>query len=660
MGALRDFVRLLSYTGGAALAVFLLLTALGKRRAKLADRVLGLSFLAAAGWFGAQALDRFYWIAVNERGLPVLSRGVRGWADLLLPALVLHLTLLWADVPRWAGLAPYAGAALAWWLSLSGSPAAVPVFVGVSLTGAAAAAWRAAVRQTGPFRQFLWTTGLLLLLAAAAGGFRGGDSALLAVGAVAPLVVTVLFVYHYNLFDLLISRRVTFIFALALVSAFYLFLVRRVGEYAETNFEAFGAVVQVSLIFAVAVLWLPLYEWTTRVLSRRSLRSAEFSKQVIEQAVPLVEVEKRVRFLAEEVGRLFEFPRVVLHRATPPRQYGTCGCPLRPDLAKDIDTLLGAASQTRPEFIHVLGAKDPGHRQLLERMGFHYAIPLRYGEQLTGMLLVDTSPRVYLDENEPILLGLSRQIAHSLEACRYVEEKVSLEKALVRQEQLATLGLAAAAIAHEVKNPLSSIKTLAQLMREDRQINANYQRDLNYIVAETDRLNAFVRRLLDFARPSPETAETSVYEFLNTVAPVLKRVSAERHILIEHDAEPALAGLLVKRQALQHMVTNLVQNAIDASPQNATVRVEARLEPPAKICVTVSDSGPGIPEEMREKVFEPFFTTKAAGTGLGLAIVKKNVEELEGQVRVLSPLADGKGSSFVVTFPGRPAAGGRL
>jgi signal transduction histidine kinase len=293
-------------------------------------------------------------------------------------------------------------------------------------------------------------------------------------------------------------------------------------------------------------------------------------------------------------------------------------------------------------------------------MGFHYAIPLRYGEQLTGMLLVDTSPRVYLDENEPILLGLSRQIAHSLEACRYVEEKVSLEKALVRQEQLATLGLAAAAIAHEVKNPLSSIKTLAQLMREDRQINASYQRDLNYIVAETDRLNAFVRRLLDFARPSPETAEISVYEFLNTVAPVLKRVSAERHILIEHDAEPALAGLLVKRQALQHVVTNLVQNAIDASPQNATVRMEARLEPSAMICLTVSDSGPGIPEEMREKVFEPFFTTKATGTGLGLAIVKKNVEELEGQIRVLSPAADGKGSSFVVTFPGRPAAGGRL
>jgi signal transduction histidine kinase len=378
---------------------------------------------------------------------------------------------------------------------------------------------------------------------------------------------------------------------------------------------------------------------------------------VIEGAVPVLEVKQRIRLLAEEVGRLFQFQRVLLYKSAPPKQYGAYGCEFDPAVAKDLDRLLAAASRARPEFIHVLGAKDPGQRALLERMGFHYAIPLWYGEQLTGILLVDVSPRRYLDENEPILLGLTRQIAHSLEACRQVEEKVRLEKALARQEQLATLGLAAAAIAHEVKNPLSSIKTLAQLMREDRDINANYQRDLTYIVAETDRLNAFVRRLLDFARPSAESAQISVHEFLNTAAPILKRVSAERRILIEHEVEPALAGLLVNRQALQHVVSNLVQNAIDASPQNAAVRIEARLEPPATIRLAVTDAGPGIPEETQEKVFEPFYTTKSSGTGLGLPIVKKNVEELGGQIRVVSPVAGGKGSSFVVTFPGQPVAG---
>jgi len=656
---LEYLVRFLAYAGGAGLAVFLLLTVLGKRRAKLADRALALGLLAAAVWLGAQALELYFQITgieLSEAGLQALGQ-VRAWAGLLLPALVLHVTLLWAGAPRWAGLAGYLAAVLARWLSGVGTHAAIPVFVGVCVTGAAVAALRASTRETGFLRRYLRATGLLLLLAAAVGGGWGGESALFAVASVAPLLWTASFVYRYNLFDLLISRRIAFIFALTLVSAFYLFLVRTIADYAETRFEAFGAVVQVSLIFAVAVLWLPLYEWITRFLSRRSLRYAEYSKQMIERAVPVLEVKHRIRLLAEEVGRLFQFQRVLLYKSARPRQYGTYGCEFEPDFAKALDGLLAAASRGRPEFIHVLGTKDPGQRALLERMGFHYAIPLWYGEQLTGMLLVDVSPRHYLDENEPILLGLSRQIAHSLEACRHVEEKVSLEKALARQEQLATLGLAAAAIAHEVKNPLSSIKTLAQLMHEDREIHASYQRDLTYIVAETDRLNAFVRRLLDFARPSAESAQISVHEFLNTAAPILRRVSAERRILIEHEVEPALAGLLVNRQALQHVVSNLVQNAIDASPQNATVRIEARLEPPATIRLAVTDAGPGIPEETREKVFEPFYTTKSSGTGLGLSIVKKNVEELGGQIRVVSPVADGKGSSFVVTFPGRPAAG---
>jgi signal transduction histidine kinase len=658
MAVLQPLIRLLSYTLGAALAVFLLLTVLGKRRAKPADRVLALALGAAALWFGTQALDLYASITVElgDSGLPVVLRQVKGWTDLLLPALVLHVMLLWAGAPRWAGLAPYAGAALAKWLSVGGDYTAVAVFVGAGLAGAAVAAFRASAHETGPPRRYLRTTALWLVLAAAVGGIRGGESALLAIVSVAPLVATASFVYRYNLFDLLISRRTAFVFALALVSAFYLFLVRQIAGYAEDRFEAFGAVVQVSLIFAVAVLWLPLYEWITRFLSRRGVRYAEISKQVIERAVGVLEMEQRIRFLAEEVGKLFQFRRVLLHKSASPQQYGTYGCGLHPDLVKGVDSLRDAAARTRPEFIHVLGAEDPSQRELLERLGFHYAIPLWYGEQLTGILLVDASPRLYLDENEPILLGLSRQIAHSLEACRQLEERINLEKAVVRQEQLATLGLAAAAIAHEVKNPLSSIKTLAQLMREDREINATYQRDLAYIVAETDRLNAFVRQLLSFARPSAHSAVISVHEFLNAAAPILQRVSAERRIRIEHQVEPALAGLVVNRQALQHVVTNLVENAIDASPANATVRIEAGLEPPVTIRIAVTDAGPGIPEEMQEKIFEPFFTNKPGGTGLGLPIVKKNVEELEGQIWVVSPVVDGQGSSFVVTFPGHPVS----
>lgn len=653
-------VRLLANTLGAALAAYLLAIALAKRRPRPADRLLALTLALAALWFGAQALESYGEAAVElgDSGLRVLLRELRHWGALLLPAALVHLALAWAAAPLWAGLPAYLAAGLAQWLSSRGVPAALAVFTGLCLLGAAVAAWRASAPHSGSLRRYLRVTALWLVLAAAAGAFRGGEGPLFSLAALVPLLWTASAVYRFNLFDLLISRRLTFIFALALVSAFYLFLVRLIGAFAEERFEAFGAVVQLSLIFAVALLWLPLYEWVTRFLSRRSLRYADFSKQLIERAVSALEVAQRIQFLAEEVGRLFQFPRVLLYKSSPPRQYGAHGCQPEPDLLRDLERLQDSAAATRPECLHVLRSKEPLQRELLERLGFQYAFPLWYADQLTGMLLLDVSPRTYLDENEPILLGLSRQIAHSLVACRYVEEKVSLEKALVRQEQLATLGLAAAAIAHEVKNPLSSIKTLAQLMREDAAINAAYHRDLTYIVAETDRLNAFVRRLLDFARPAPEAAEISVHDFLNVAAPVLKRVSAERRIQIEHRSDPALAGWLVNRHALQHVVTNLVQNAIDASPPNAAVRIEADFEPPATIRLVITDAGPGVPEDMREKIFEPFFTSKSTGTGLGLPIVKKNVEELKGRIQVLSPVADGRGAAFVVTMPGRPASAG--
>src|SRR5207248_1441295 len=134
----------------------------------------------------------------------------------------------------------------------------------------------------------------------------------------------------------------------------------------------------------------------------------------------------------------------------------------------------------------------------------------------------------YLDEDEALLWGLSRQISHAIENCRLLDRKISLEKALTRSEHLASLGQMAATIAHEVKNPLSSIKALAQLMQEDEALNEGYRRDLSYIVAEVNRLNSCVEQLLTFARPIPEgRAEVAVHELLDNISRVLNREYAE-------------------------------------------------------------------------------------------------------------------------------------
>ena len=274
-----------------------------------------------------------------------------------------------------------------------------------------------------------------------------------------------------------------------------------------------------------------------------------------------------------------------------------------------------------------------------------------YESGVTGMLLVDTSPRQYLDENEPILLALSRQISHSMEACRLVEEKIVLERALLRQEHLASVGQLTATIAHEVKNPLSSIKTLAQLMREEPPLE-QYRRDLDYIVAEINRLNKCVSQLLSYARPLPESgSQVSVHELLDAAVGNLQRDSANRLVKLEYEIEPSLREYRADRQTLQQIVLNLTLNAIQASPEGATVRFRAGAASPATVRIEVSDQGPGVPPGLEEKIFEPFFTTKQKGSGLGLAIVKKNLRQLRGDIRVSSPAENGRGAVFTVTFP---------
>jgi signal transduction histidine kinase len=301
--------------------------------------------------------------------------------------------------------------------------------------------------------------------------------------------------------------------------------------------------------------------------------------------------------------------------------------------------------------VHPSRKADPRLAPLLGKTGFNYLFPLWYEERLTGLLLVDSTPRVYLDEDETILLGLSRQISHSIETCRVVDEKIGLERALARQEHLASLGKVAATIAHEIKNPLSSVKTLAQLMREDPDVRDKYDRDLGYIVSEVDRLNRSVLQLLSFSRPSPEDrTEVDLTELLETMVSQLERQYAGGQIAVRHGIAPGIRMAHGNAEIIRQVALNLALNAIQASEPGGEVRLEARQDA-GRIEFSVTDRGLGIRTEIREKIFEPFFTTKQRGTGLGLSIVRKNVRQLGGEIFVESPVEEGRGTRMRVTLP---------
>ena len=565
----------------------------------------------------------------------------------LIPSALLHLAVAFR-FRKLAALA-YVVAPFAWW-SLSAELGVIYTALLVTCLALSVAdlLMRAAVSEPVErrFRRAMAGAMGLSLAAAAA----GPDSAWIVVGGVAPSFCLFYFIARFNILGLFISRRIVFAAVLGGVSAVYLLLARRASDWAQQEFEVFGPAIEVMLILAAVSVWVPLYAWMNRVLSKRTQVFADFGKSLIQEAAAIFDFEQRLEYVARELGTTFKLRRVLLVAAeeSAPRValFGTPahGSPMKLDVAALTDSVrekkLDAVAGPRSE------------RELIDGTGFNYLFPLWYEDRLAGLLLVDTSPRSYLDEDEAILWGLSRQISHAIESCRLLERKISLEKALARSEHMASLGLMAATIAHEVKNPLSSIKSLAQLMQEDEELSDGYRRDLSYIVAEINRLNSCVEQLLTFSRPVPEgRAEIAVQELLANISSVLNREYAEQRVQFEYHSPARMTLKNIDPQSLHQIVLNLAINAAQASPPGGVVEINAFLGEKSNVVITVADHGAGVPAEIRNKIFDPFFTTKQKGSGLGLAIVAKNVRHLGGEVRLEDRSNGERGTAITVTLP---------
>jgi signal transduction histidine kinase len=245
---------------------------------------------------------------------------------------------------------------------------------------------------------------------------------------------------------------------------------------------------------------------------------------------------------------------------------------------------------------------------------------------------------------------LAGQVAIAIDDSRLLAENFRLERELAERERLASLGRMAATVAHEIKNPLSAIKSIAQVMREDEQVNHEYDRDLRLIVGETDRLSQSVTQLLSFARKESAAEQPlTVDELLNSVVHLFQANAREQGVNLECsiESDATLGGKCVS--ALRDAVSNLLLNALQATPSGGEVKLIA-VAIDGELSISVEDSGSGVPAELRERIWEPFFTTRQRGTGLGLAIVRKRVQEVGGSA-LLGSASNGRGAVFVLRLP---------
>ncbi len=395
--------------------------------------------------------------------------------------------------------------------------------------------------------------------------------------------------------------------------------------------------------------------WTRAPSGKRRRELQEFVTRLAGRALGILDLPERKSFLESEIKDTFGFRRVeLLVRPEGPERFSGASTRVRDLLAR----ALGIMDGVRKPFLNDAVAKEIGAAAILGHIDGTYAFAVRQGQKNLGLLVIDTSPRLQLDNGlEHLLLTLCDQLALVLENSSLLRGKLELERTIAQQAQMVQLGEMTARIAHEIKNPLSSIKTIVQVMQEDSEVGQRYGRDLQLVNSELDRLASSVVQLLNFARPSPIMhEEVHLHEAAEAVFKFVERDIKAAGATVSNEIPHGLPSVAGNSSIFREIFLNLILNAVQAGGAGAHIMLrasEAILEVDAErfILLVVEDDGPGIDPAVQSKIFAPFFTTKQRGTGLGLTIVQRNLEHLGGQIAVESPVRDGRGTRFLMHVP---------
>ena len=423
-------------------------------------------------------------------------------------------------------------------------------------------------------------------------------------------------IFSYNLLDLRVQRNVIYSVAAIFGLLLYINFMRRLSGFLEAYGLLPSAVTEGVMIFLLVVCVEPVKKLINRALHEAFV--SEFEKvqklatEIQEFAKQSGDVESLTHYLEQRLAAELGLENVSLRRGeevTPP------------------------ASPTK-------GGK-------VRRF------PIHRGREVAGVLEVTPRTSNLSGEQFGALEFLADQLAPALEVCQLIADKIKLERELAEKAKMAFLGDMAARIAHNVKNPLSSMKTLVQLLEGDTSLPARARQDCGMVIAEIDRLNNNVSQLLRYAKQARDTDRPCELEAVVRRVLVLSQAEADR-LGVKLDCSVACASSRVEggEEAASDIVSNLVVNALEATPAGS--RVVVRIVPDSAaagvVALQVEDEGRGVACEMQEKIFQPFFTTRPGGTGLGLAIVKRRAEEVGSSVECVSPLDANGGARFVVKF----------
>ena len=231
------------------------------------------------------------------------------------------------------------------------------------------------------------------------------------------------------------------------------------------------------------------------------------------------------------------------------------------------------------------------------------------------------------------------------------KELKEMQSHLIQSEKLASLGKLAAAIAHEINNPLTSILINTHLMLEKTEKNNTFYENLSLIADETSRCSDIVKGLLEFSRQNPpQMSYADINEITEHTIKILENQVAFQNIKIIKKLSADLPQIKLDKDKIKQIIWNFMINASEVMPEGGVLIITSQLSEDKKyIQISFEDNGVGIPKENINKIFDPFFTTKSGGTGLGLAVSYGIIQQHQGKIEVKSD--PGYGSVFTVYLP---------
>jgi signal transduction histidine kinase len=321
------------------------------------------------------------------------------------------------------------------------------------------------------------------------------------------------------------------------------------------------------------------------------------------------------------------------------------------------DSLVGfVVRHQKPLRVYNVQAHDAyRHTEMARKEGLVslLSVPMIVGDVAIGALNVYTAqPYRYSNQDVKILFALANLAAVAIDNARLHEKIVDVEEQLRHNERLSTLGLLAAEVAHEIRNPLTVMKMLFHSLDLKFSSDDPRARDAEIVAEKMDHLNKVVDQLLGYARSTEPTFElVDVNELLDDVLLLTRQKLLQQKIKLVRKFGVGMPKVRADCVQIEQACLNLILNAGDAMPHGGKLTVSSSLqnEPPTTVVLAFADTGTGMPAEKQKQIFEPFLTTKSHGTGLGLAIVQKIVEAHHGKIEVES--APQKGATFRVLLP---------